>query len=70
MLVSIKDLFRSIEKEWLLGIREDIRRLKHELKQLYDESQLKQVCISIISFFLEIILWLVGSLHITCCLCT
>ena len=27
-------------------IRDEIRRVKNELKQLYDESQLKQVCLS------------------------
>lgn len=42
-LVRIQHLSRSIKQKFLLDIREDIRRLKSELKQLYDEGQLKQV---------------------------
>ena len=50
MLVRIEHLLQLIEKEWFLSILEGIRRLKHELKQLYDNSKLKQVCILTISF--------------------
>jgi hypothetical protein len=62
-------LLISVDFYFYLDIREDIRRLKHELKQLYDEPQLKQVKTNQINV-IRLIYLILGALYITCCLCT
>jgi hypothetical protein len=54
-----------------LDIREEIRRLKSELKQLYDEPQLKQVKTNEITIIIiDSIDFILDALHITFSLCT
>ncbi len=53
-----------------LDIREEIRRLKSELKQLYDEPQLKQVKTNEITIIIDSMDFILDALHITFSLCT